>query len=147
MTQIIYPKNTPECIYKLISYFEALSDNKNTPISSFYDNGIIFKDPIHEIESIVLLEEYFQKLNRNLKSGGFTFKNIEVTDHKCYLEWDMEVELYRPNKRVFSSGISVLTFTNKVVHHRDYFDAGELFYEHVPILGSMIRFIKRKIAK
>ena len=67
MAQISYPKKTPDCIHKFVSYFEELKQNNNVPLSSFYDNSIVFKDPIHQIESILLLEEYFQKLNKNFK--------------------------------------------------------------------------------
>jgi len=41
----------------------------------------------------------------------------------------------------------VLTVEDKIVEHRDYFDAGELFYENVPILGGIIRTLKKKIAQ
>jgi hypothetical protein len=33
-----------------------------------------------------------------------------------------------------------------VVRHRDYFDAGALLYQHVPVVGSMIRWLHRRIA-
>ena len=30
-------------------------------------------------------------------------------------------------------------------YHRDYFDMGEFIYERVPVLGSVIRAIKRRL--
>ena len=29
---------------------------------------------------------------------------------------------------------------------RDYFDAGNLLYEHLPVLGAAIRWLKRRLA-
>ena len=46
-------------------------------------------------------------------------------------------------------GISHLTFDEKtdlVIYHRDYFDMGAFIYEQVPVLGSIVRMIKRKLA-
>ena len=41
------------------------------------------------------------------------------------------------------SGISRLTIAEgRVLHHRDYFDAGELLYENLPLLGSAIRLVR-----
>ena len=34
---------------------------------------------------------------------------------------------------------------DKVYRHRDYFDAGALLYEHVPLLGRVIRWLKRRM--
>ena len=34
----------------------------------------------------------------------------------------------------------------KVERHRDYFDAGALLYQHVPLLGSAIRWLQRRLA-
>ncbi|HCW90926.1 MAG TPA: transcriptional regulator, partial [Marinobacter sp.] len=30
----------------------------------------------------------------------------------------------------------------RIGYHRDYFDAGQLLYENVPVLGRMIRWIR-----
>ena len=35
----------------------------------------------------------------------------------------------------------------KVISHIDYWDAAENVYEKIPLLGAVLRFIKRKIAK
>jgi len=33
----------------------------------------------------------------------------------------------------------------RVTHHRDLFDAAEGFYETLPVIGAMLRAIKRRI--
>jgi len=145
-TIFLLPENTPKCIQNFVGYFENLKDSKHSiSLSSFYDDSIEFKDPIHQIQSISSVTSYFDKLNKNLKSGGFTFTSISINEKKCYLEWNMEIELNRPNKIVSASGISVLSFEHKITHHRDYFDAGEVFYENVPLLGSVIKRLKKSL--
>ena len=34
---------------------------------------------------------------------------------------------------------------DKVVYHRDYIDLGQMLYENVPVLGAIIRWLKRRI--
>ena len=45
-------------------------------------------------------------------------------------------------------GCSLLRWNadGKVERHRDYFDAGALLYQHVPLLGSAIRWLQRRLA-
>ncbi|HGP4674712.1 TPA: nuclear transport factor 2 family protein, partial [Vibrio cholerae O1] len=35
----------------------------------------------------------------------------------------------------------------KVTYHRDYFDMGEMLYEQLPVLGQVIRAIKRRLGQ
>jgi hypothetical protein len=43
-------------------------------------------------------------------------------------------------------GSSHLRFNvaHQVMYHRDYWDAAEELYEKIPVLGSLMRFIKRQ---
>jgi hypothetical protein len=33
----------------------------------------------------------------------------------------------------------------KIIFHRDYFDAGAMLYEQIPLLGRVIKWVKQKI--
>ena len=49
-------------------------------------------------------------------------------------------------KRSFD-GMSEIMFNDQglIMSHIDYWDAAEHVYEHVPLLSSIIRFVKRKL--
>jgi limonene-1,2-epoxide hydrolase len=133
-------------IEKFKSYFTQMDFNNNSALDEIYSDNIVFIDPIHEISGLDKLKQYFTNLNNNLIEGSFAFTDEATVNDKAYLSWEMKVALKRPKQNVTASGISVLTFEeDKIVKQRDYFDAGEMFYENIPILGSLIRFLKKKI--
>jgi hypothetical protein len=33
----------------------------------------------------------------------------------------------------------------KIIRQRDYYDAGQMIYEHLPLLGWVVRGIKRRV--
>jgi hypothetical protein len=43
------------------------------------------------------------------------------------------------------AGSSQIRFNHKVYFHRDYFDAGQMLYENLPIISSIIKFIKKQV--
>ena len=133
-------------IEKFKDYFTQLDFDNDAVLSEIYSNDVVFTDPIHEIRGIEKLNIYFNKLNDNLLEGSFQFTEESTVGDKAYLSWEMKLKLKRPSKTVKASGISVLTIEEKIIKQRDYFDAGELFYENIPILGGIIRFLKKKIA-
>ncbi|WP_375562098.1 nuclear transport factor 2 family protein [Bernardetia sp. OM2101] len=127
-------------------YFKQMDFSNIADLNTIYSDNIVFIDPIHKIQGIENLKQYFNKLNDNLVEGSFTFTDEDIIENKAYLTWEMNLKLKRPKKNVKALGISVLTLEEKIIRQRDYFDAGELFYENVPILGSVIRFLKGKLA-
>lgn len=136
-----------EVIDNFKKYFAEIDFSKEPLLREIYANNVVFKDPIHEIHGIEQLIDYFKKLNSNLIEGSFQFTSESIVGSKAYLTWEMHLDLKRPNKSVRASGISVLFFEKKITEQRDYFDAGELFYEQVPILGSIIKMLKKRIAR
>ena len=140
------PNMNKEVIRKFKGYFTELNLDDISVLNEIYSDKVLFKDPIHEINGIENLKSYFKKLNENLIQGSFLFTDETIIDNKAYLSWEMKLKLKKPKKNVKASGISVLTFEQKITKQRDYFDAGELFYENIPLLGGIIRLLKKKIA-
>jgi hypothetical protein len=43
-------------------------------------------------------------------------------------------------------GISHLRFGEKIDYHRDYFDLGQMVYEQIPLVGRIIKTIKKRLS-
>ena len=37
--------------------------------------------------------------------------------------------------------------TKKLTYHEDIYDLGEMLYEHVPLMGTIIKWLKRRLAQ
>ena len=44
-------------------------------------------------------------------------------------------------------GVSKLEFNEKIYKHQDFYDLGAMLYEHIPVLGSLVKIIKTKAGK
>lgn len=136
----------PPIVQQFIDYFEKLSDNQGLDLRTLYDENVSFQDPVHKFVGLKKLEAYFKKLDLNVKSASFDIHTTDVVGNKAFLEWTMHVTLkLPPGKKITAEGISILTFDDKIKTHRDYFDAGELFYENIPVLGLMIKGFKKTL--
>lgn len=131
---------------KFKHYFFQIDFSNDSILNEIYSEDIVFKEPIQEIQGIENLKAYFNKLNDNLIECSFLFTDESVVYNKAFLSWEMDLKLKRPKKNVKASGISVLINEDKIISQRDYFDAGELFYENIPVLGGIIRSIKKKLS-
>jgi ketosteroid isomerase-like protein len=127
------------------AFFSQMNLDELSALENIYSKDIVFKDPVHELRGIEELRRYYTRLNSNLISGSIMFSEEAISGSTVYLSWEMHLKLRRPRKELRLQGVSMLIVQDTVVFQRDFFDAGELFYEQVPVLGSFIRFIKKQI--
>ena len=118
-------------------------------IKSVYGDDIHFQDCFHSIDGIKSLYDYFDNLYSNVSFIQFNFINQWNDDNSAMITWEMTYKHPKLNqgKNIVVKGASELTFeNNKIIKHRDYFDAGSLLYEHIPLLKRIIIFLKNRMA-
>jgi len=119
-------------------------------LAGVYSEKVEFSDPMHRIQGLNQLTDYFQGLYSNLKSIDFDFHRTMTRDGETIAHWTMTFshpQLYRGNRTITVEGISLLTWENDlIIRHQDIFDAGALLYEHLPVLGWVIRKLKERMA-
>jgi hypothetical protein len=149
-----------------IDFFKALSKDNLSVIDGFYAEDIIFIDPIVSLSNITDLRQYYKHLYEAVISISFDFvgngsnDSLDQTPIKCsstenqvceqvFLAWNMNLKAtgIKSGKEIVVSGCSHIIFNDsgKAKYHRDYYDMGEFVYEQIPLLSSVIKFIKKKL--
>ncbi|HAF91451.1 MAG TPA: transcriptional regulator [Pseudomonas sp.] len=131
--------------------FSGLDASNLHRLGELYSDSVHFSDPLHEVWGLDELERYFAQLYANVQALEFEFFAFDqVRDGQGYLRWLMTYEHPRLNagKPISLEGCSLLRWNldGKVERHRDYFDAGALLYQHVPLMGGAIRWLRRRLA-
>jgi hypothetical protein len=70
-----------------------------------------------------------------------------VQHQQCFLSWDFTFRLQRQalDRRIHGSSHLRFAADGRIAYHRDYWDAAEEVYEKVPLLGGLLRRIKRRL--
>ncbi|WP_129140876.1 nuclear transport factor 2 family protein [Modicisalibacter coralii] len=135
------------------AFFEKLDKSYTKYLYRAYTEDVDFCDPLHHIRGRDALERYFAALYERVEECRFTFGDRLRDGDLAFVAWTLH--LVHPaldrGRTVTVEGCSRLRFRatadgERVCEHRDYFDAGALLYEHVPLLGGAIRQIKRRLA-
>jgi hypothetical protein len=131
--------------------FASLNASNMDRLGTLYADEVHFSDPLHEVHGLVELSRYFEQLYANVSQLEFDFTGFdEVREGQGYLRWTMRYRHPRLKRGALISvdGCSLLCWNDagKVVRHRDFFDAGALLYEHLPLLGCVIGWLRRRLA-
>ena len=128
--------------------FAQLDKDNLQRLGELYTDDVRFTDPLHEVQGLGQLRGYFAELYANVSELRFDFHGFDqITESEGYLRWVMSYRHPRlaGGRLIRVDGCSHLRWRDKVYCHRDYFDAGALLYEHLPVLGRAIAWLKRRM--
>ena len=140
----------PAALEAFCAFFNKLDNTCTEKLYEVYTENIIFSDPLHHIEGREALARYFSTMYENVEQCHFTYHTRQLQGQQAFVTWTMTFIHPRlaGGQAVKVEGCSALTFATdgRVERHRDYFDVGAMLYEHLPLMGSAIRWLKKRLA-
>lgn len=134
---------------KFITTYQVLNKDNLDILDEIYAKEIIFIDPFHKIEGLAQVKIYFSDLYQNVSQISFNFEQVTSDSNTYFLSWEMNLTHPKLNqgKPFTVPGITLLKTdeANRIIYHRDYFDAGTMLYERLPLIGKLISWIKRRL--
>lgn len=143
-------------LHRFAEGFCQLDKDNLDRLGDLYSGDIHFTDPLHDVHGLEDLQRYFAQLYANVEQLKFDFHGFDNVRQdndglagEGYLRWLMTYSHPRLHKGqpIEVQGCSHLIWANdKVCRHHDYFDAGALLYEHLPLMGPAVAWLKRRMA-
>lgn len=138
-----------EALTRVVTFYETLTEQTLPQLRDLYDANAYFKDPFNEVNDIAAIEKIFALMFVSLHEPRFVVTTKIAQGSEAFLTWDFEfrIKKYKPNITQTIRGASHLRFdeAGHVVFHRDYWDAAEELYEKLPLIGTLMRFVKRRV--
>ena len=135
-------------VQKLVDFFEHLSPQSLPQLHQLYAAEARFKDPFNEVQGTVAIEAIFQHMFAALHEPHFVVTGQVQQGDQCFLTWDFRFRMRRFDTTTLQTvrGASHLVFNDlgQVTLHRDYWDAAEELYEKLPVVGGLMRWLKRR---
>lgn len=127
--------------------YERLNKDTTDSLNTIYSDNLQFIDPFHELNGLDEFKKYCKKLYANVSHCKFDFQTSITEGNQGFINWEMTIEHPKLNKgkRFIVPGVTHFKFNEKIYYHRDYFDGGKLLYENIPLVGGVIRSIKKRM--
>lgn len=130
--------------------YHSLSRNRVSQnlLSTCYADNVVFCDPFHKIKGIRALTDYFIAMYSNVDYIDFIFNQNWHQNNCSMIRWTMNFRHPRLRKGELISieGCSELRWEkDRIIYHRDFFDAGAMLYEHLPVFGWVISKLKERM--
>jgi ketosteroid isomerase-like protein len=142
------PPSTDERVDRVVGFYEQVSPGTQGRIDELYAPGASFKDPFNEVRGRAAIRRIFEHMFGQVHAPRFVVHASVAHGDTAFLTWTM---FYRGSARSADEqtirGCTELRFDamGQVSLHRDYWDAAEELYEKLPLLGAVLRAIKRRL--
>ena len=137
-------------IEELVSFFETVSPETVSRIGDLYASDARFKDPFNDVQGVPAIERIFRHMFTQVEAPRFVVTERIVQYDSAMLAWRFEFGV-RVGKRVHPQVVNGVTHfkfdgEGKVSLHRDYWDTGEELYMKLPVLGWLVRALRRRLS-
>jgi len=132
----------------VVQWFENLTPESVRTLSKHYAADARFKDPFNDVTGLPAIEGIFVHMFEALIAPRFVVTGRVAQGAQCFLTWEFRFAFrnFHQGREQVILGASHLVFDAecKVHLHRDYWDAAEELYEKLPLVGSLMRWLKRR---
>jgi hypothetical protein len=136
-----------EAIARFTAFYAVFSaDVIKKGVKNLYAEDAYFRDVYKAVQGRDNIESYFLKSAGTVHECTFDIQDIAVHEGNYYFRWIMNLTTKRwKDEPIKAVGMSHVRFDKEgmVIFHQDYWDSS-VIYEKVPVMGSVIRWIKKQ---
>ena len=135
-------------VEKIVVFFETLTPQSVGRFGEFYTEDAYFKDPFNEVRGLQEVQRIFGHMYVALDEPRFVITERVVDGEQCFLSWDFHFRFksFKPDVNQTIRGATHLKLApdGRIRFHRDYWDAAEELYEKLPVIGVLMRWLKKR---
>jgi ketosteroid isomerase-like protein len=133
-------------VRRIVALFEALGRDDLARLGAAYTDDAWFKDPFNEVRGRGAIVRIFEHMFDTLQAPRFVVHDAVTEGEQCFLTWDFRFRRTGADMVIRGASHLRLAADGRIEVHRDYWDAAEELYEKLPLLGGLMRWLRRRIA-
>jgi len=135
-------------VEKVVNFFESLTPRSVDRMGELYAEQAFFKDPFNEVRGLPEVQRIFSHMYTALHEPRFVVTARVLEGDQCFLTWDFlfRFKSFKSDQTQIIRGCTHLKLApdGKILFHRDYWDAAEELYEKLPLVGGLMRWLKKR---
>jgi len=133
---------------RIVVFFETLTPGQVERLAELYTADARFKDPFNEVQGLAAIQQVYRHMYTSLEAPHFIVTQRIVDGNQCFLTWEFRFKFKNFYKGVAQTVVGgshlVLAEDGRIQLHRDYWDAAQELYEKLPVVGALMRWLKRR---
>ena len=132
---------------RIARWYETLSPDSLGQLEQYYAADARFVDPFNDLSGTAAIRKVFDHMYASLEQPRFEVLHLLQDGAQVVLVWNFHFRTGRRQRPYCVHGNSYLLLdrNGQVQLHRDYWDPARELYENLPLLGSVLRWLRRQL--
>lgn len=134
-----------------VIFYNGLSAQDLSILAQLYHPEVRFIDPVHQMDGLAALQQYFAHAYARLDSCTFVAHAMAGQQQQGFVSWQMQFshQAIAAGALITVDGCTELHWhqDGRIIYHRDYYDLTQMVYQHVPVVAWLTGKIKQKMAQ
>ena len=137
-----------EVVTRYIAFLEDLTPESLDRFDEIFAADARFRDPFNDARGIAAVRRVFERMFEQLEDHGFKVLDHVVAGNRAYLNWEFRFTRRGKSQGLVIEGMSTVDFSDdgKATAHVDHYDAAGQVYESIPLLGAVLKVLRRRIS-
>ncbi len=136
-------------LQRLVAFYETLTPATLKGIRDVYAHDAALRDPFNDVHGVEEVQRVLGHMFEHLDEPRFFIREAVADADGAFLIWDFHFRMkrFKPERAQQIHGASHIRFdaAGKVSYHRDYWDAAAEVYEKLPVLGAVLRALRKRM--
>jgi steroid delta-isomerase len=144
------PDDRRQTLARLVAFFEHMTADDLKQLDEIYAYNAYFRDPFNEVRGIGAIARIYAAMFADLADCGFRIIDVVADGGGAMLTWDFtfRIRKWKPDvvQTIHGATHLKLDASGRIAYHRDYWDAAGELYAKLPVVGALMRYLKRRLA-
>ena len=130
-----------------VAFLEALTAARLPELSAYLAPQARFVDPFNDVTGREAVIRVFTKIFEDLTEVDFAGRDLACSEGACFFAWTLRGRLRGSGRAITFEGVTELRLDDqgRIAAHIDHWDAASQLYARVPILGSLLAVLRRRL--
>ena len=129
------------------AFLEQVTADNLEQLRALTAPDVRFKDPFNDVRGQERMIRAFADLFKIARDVRFEVRAVACADQVCFILWDFACTPRRSGQTWRFRGVSEVRVDDdgRIALHIDHFDSGGQFYARLPVVGTLVRFVRRRL--
>lgn len=131
-----------------VAFYESLTPKSLERLAGLCAPDVRFRDPFNDVTGLPAYRAILERMFVDLREPRFLVRDRALSGRVAYLRWDFTFSSRKGGAPWSIEGMTEVHFdeTGRVAAHLDHWDSGAQFYARLPVLGSLIGLVRKRLA-
>lgn len=142
-------QHSTAALSRYAGFFAAMRQADVDQMDTVMTPGVHFRDPFNDLYDLQATQTVFRHMFEACREARFTILDQAAAGETGFLLWrlDFRLKRWQPDRAREILGTSHIRLApdGRASEHCDYWDAGQQVYEQIPVLGTLLRQVRKRL--